>query len=341
VPSVLGPRGGVNVLPTEIVKLSTSDFPDPNGAAVYGVVLSVMTLSLLYLSRRATARHDYTTFAGRGAQPWRRPIGRWRWLTTGFCWFYVTLAVILPLLVIIVVSLQPYVSTDPVKTGLTISNYHALFSSPVLSRSIRNSVLLAVATALTTAVMSVLIGYVLVRTRIRGRGAVDYLTNSTLGIPETIFGLGVLWAWVSIPIGVYATDWILYIAYVAIFLPYAVQLTVSAFRQFDGSLEDAARVFGASRLVATRRILLPLLAPALLSGAVIVMYHAVRELSASILLYSSGTEVMSVTIYGLYVQGTYTELCALALVNVAVVLVLVAVANTIARRFQGTRVGAR
>ena len=341
VPSVLGPRAGVTVLPTQIVNLATSDSPDPNGAAVYGVLLTAITLTLLLWNRRAIANRDFTTFSGRGAQPWRKGIGRWSIATTVFCWLYVLLAVVLPLIVIIIVSMQPFVTTNPFKTGFTLQNYHMLFHSAVLSRSIKNSVELAIGTALTTGVMSILIGYILVRTRLRGRGAVDYVANSTLGIPETVFGLAVLWAWVTIPIGVYGTMWILYIAYVAIFLPYSLQITVGAYRQFDNSLEDAARIFGASWLTATRKILVPLLAPALVSGIIIVMYHAVRELSASILLYNSGTEVMSVSIYGLYIQGSYDELCALALVNVVVVLILVVLANTIARRFRGVRMTSR
>jgi len=102
---------------------------------------------------------------------------------------------------------------------------------------------------------------------------------------------------------------------------------VTAQQQLDPALEEAARVNGARSWRITTRITLPLLAPAVLSGATIIMYHTTRELAASLLLYAPGNQVMSVQIWDLYSNGNYVELFAFGLLNIALVLVLVGLAN--------------
>ena len=334
VPGILGPRADIEVLPTQIVRM-TSQFPtNPNGAAVLGIALAAMTLAGLALNNRILRRKDFTTITSRGATPWRIDIGKWKIATVGLCVLYVLTAVVLPTAVMFLASFQPYLTTDITSVGLTLDNYVYVLTFPDVSQSIINSIVLAVGAAVTTTGLAVLLGYVIVRTKMAGRQAADYLSSSPLAIPHTVFGLAMLWTWVSIPVGIYATRWVLYIAYVALFLPFSVRAATSAFRQIDIALEDAARVNGASWLTTIRRIVAPLLGPALLSGAIIVLYHAVRELAASLLLYSAGSQVMSVAIWSMFGEGRFVQLFALAMINIAVVLLLVIAANRVARRFR-------
>lgn len=333
VPAVLGSRAGIEVLPTKIVRMTTQFPTNPNGAAVLGIALTIITLVGLAVNNFALKKREFTTITSRGATPWRKKIGKWRYLTVGFAATYVLLAVIVPVAVMAIASLQPYLTTNLTDSGFTLRNYVHVLTFPNLSRSITNSVILAIGAAATTTVLAVMLGYIVARTRIPGKQTVDYLGMSPLAIPHTVFGLAMLWTWVSIPVGVYGSMWILYIAYVALFLPFSTQAAATAFRQIDRSLEEASRVSGASWGRTVRKVVAPLLGPALLSGAVIVLYHSVRELAASLLLYSPGSEVMSVAIWSLYGEGQFVELFALALINIVLVLGLVYAANFVSSRW--------
>jgi iron(III) transport system permease protein len=334
VPAVLGRQAGIEVVTTEIVRMTGTYPADPNGAAVLGLVLAAITLAVLAFNHMLVRRTDFTTITSRGVELASSGSTAWRVVGTVAFAGYTLVAIVLPLGVMLLASFQPYLTTDVTSVGLTVANYEYVASFPAIGRAIRNSVLLALGAAATTTVLGVLLGYLIARVRVRGGGVVDYLSTSPLAIPHTVFGLAMLWTWVTVPVGVYGSPWILFFAYVGLFLPFSVTPAVAAFRQVDTSLEDAARVFGTSWLGAVRRVVVPLVAPALLSGAIIVLYHAVRELSASVLLYTPGSEVIAVSIFSMLSEGRYVQVFALSVVNVGLVLALVAVSNLVGRRYR-------
>ncbi|MGH3756882.1 ABC transporter permease [Actinophytocola sp.] len=336
VPAVLGRHAGVEVITTEIVRMTGSYPADPNGAAVFGIVLAVVTLLVLGINHLLIRRADFTTITSRGVQLATSKSRTWRVVGTAGVALYLLVAIVLPLGVMLVASFQPYLTTDFTSVGLTFANYEYVASFPAIGRAIRNSVVLALGAAVTTTLLGVLLGYLIARAGVRGAGVVNYLSTSPLAIPHTVFGLAMLWTWVTIPVGIYGSPWILFIAYVGLFLPFSVIPAVAAFRQVDPSLEDAARLFGTTWLGAVRKVVIPLIAPALLSGAIIVIYHAVRELSASILLYTPNNEVISVSMFSMLSEGRYVQVFALSVVNVGLVLALVAVSNVVGRRYRAT-----
>lgn len=331
IPGVLGVQQGIEVVPTYLIRLVTRFPADPNSAAVMGIALTAMTVFGLWMSNRVLRGRDFTTVGTKGAQPLRVEMGPLRYLAYGFLGAYLILALILPVGVMLLASFQPFLTTNLSRSGFTLANYEYVFSFPALARSIRNSALLAVGAAVAGTTLSVLLSYIVVRTEMVGRSMVDYASTAPVAIPHTVFGLGMLWAWISIPVGVYGSRWILLFAYVALFLPYAMRSTTAAFQQIDVAMEDASRVIGAGWITTVRRIVVPLLRPALVSGAVIILYHSVRELPASLMLHSVGTEVMSVTIWNMYADGRYVQLFALAIINIAITMAAVFTMNRFGR----------
>jgi len=134
--------------------------------------------------------------------------------------------------------------------------------------------------------------------------------------------LGILIAFIRVPLPIYGTIAILLIAYVARFLPLATRSANATFRQIDPSLEEAGRATGASWWHAVRRILLPLARPGLLVAFLLVFIPAFGELSATILLYTGGTETIAIAIYRLNDLGQLEVVSALAIFTIAVVLAL-------------------
>src|SRR5207249_5991267 len=96
--------------------------------------------------------------------------------------------------------------------------------------------------------------------------------------------------------GVYGTIWIMLIAYITRFMPYGLRYNTTSMLQIHKELEESAAMSGASSTTTFRRVILPLLKPGLIAGWIYIMIVSIRELSSSILLYSPGTEVLSIVI---------------------------------------------
>lgn len=332
IPGALGFRDKIEVIPTALVRLIVTYPSDPNRAAVMGIALMATTVVCLALSRRLISGGNFTTVGGRGGSGANRIGGPASYLALAIILTYVVVALVLPIAAIAVTSFQRFPNPNLLSASYTLDNYKFVLTFPAIRRSITNSAMLALGAAVAGTLLAVVIGYLVVKTKSRGAALLDYIGTSTVAIPHTVFGLGVLWFWVSMPVAIYGTRWILLFAYLAFFFPFALRAAVNAFMQVDKSMEEAGRVFGASWQRTVFTIIVPIIAPGLLSGATIIIYQAFRELSGSLLLYSPGGEVMAVALWGLFVEGRFVELFALAMINVVIVLTLIALATVLARR---------
>ena len=146
-------------------------------------------------------------------------------------------------------------------------------------------------------------------------------------------GLAIMIFYLNIGGGIYGTIWIMFIAYVTRFMPYGMRYNTTSMVQLHKELEESAAMSGASWFTSFRRIVLPLLKPGLLAGWIYIVIVSVRELSSSILLYSPGTEVVSIVIWELWQNGQYVELSAFGVMLIATLFVFVMLAQLIGKRF--------
>ena len=172
-----------------------------------------------------------------------------------------------------------------------------------------------------------------VRTKEPRRWVLDNLASLPLVFPGLVLGLAIMVCYLYIDIGVYGTLRIMFIAYVTRFLPYGMRYSSASMLQIHKELEESAAMSGASWSMTFRRVVLPLLKPGLLAGFIYVMIVSIRELSSSILLYSPGTEVVSIMIWELWQNGQYVELSALGVMLIVALFVLVMLAQLVGRRF--------
>lgn len=327
---VLGPQADVNVAAVRIVQLTTEAPIDPGRAAVLGIMLAAVTIIGLTVTNRALRRNDYVTIGSK----YRDDAGNRSKIAgtigLGICVTFLVVAVVLPIAVLVIGSFQPYVSTD-FSAGWTTGNYSLLWNYPGALEAIQNSVMLAILTAAICVTLSMTLAYFVVRKPGPFSGLINSVATMPLAIPHVVFAVALLWLWVGVPNGPYNTRWILLLAYVAMFLPFAMQASVNGFRQLDPVLEEAARMGGASGWRIARKIVVPLLIPAALAGATIVLYNTMQEISASLILYSPDSTVMTVAIWELYRNGIYPQLFAMAIIYVLLILALVFAANMLAR----------
>ena len=326
--AIIGTPAQITFLPTRIYATIGSYPPRWAEASGLSLLLVVLTVAGLAVQRGYLERRSYVTVGGRGVRTQIIDLGAWRWPLLAFCLIVVFFSAIAP---IGVLTLNAFSKswTDPLSlSNLTLTHFNAaLFQDQVAVRGILNSLKLATAAATIAVVIGAAVAYLDLRTNVRGRRILDYLAILPLGLPGTVMAVGILLAFIRLPIPIYGTLWILLAAYVARFIPLATRSANATFRQIDPSLEEAGRITGASWLHAIRRILMPLSRPGLLVAFLLVFIPAFGELSATILLYTGGTETIAIAIYRLNDLGQLEVVSALAVFTIVVVLTLAALVN--------------
>jgi iron(III) transport system permease protein len=290
----------------------------------------LITVAALYLQHRFLARRSYVTIAGKGARSQLIELGPLRWVLFGFCVLVFVVAIILPYGALIAVSLSKSWGLS-FWQNLTLANYRfVLFEYNVTQRAILNSLMLATLAATIAVLLGAVIGWIDVRTRAPGRRLLDYAALVPLGLPGIVMAVALIQFWLTMPIALYGTLAILLLAYVGRYIPLGVRAANTSLRQIDPSLEESARVLGASWGRTLREITLPLIRPGLFAGWLLVFVPVIQELSASILLFSSSSITLAVAVYNLYETGYTEPVAALAMVNMAIISVALLAANWLA-----------
>ena len=336
VPALLGLPAGIEVY-TSAIYQAVNRYPSEVGlASAYGVtLLAVACLCVYAQSRLTTQGTKFATVTGKGFRPRVADIGKWRYLTAAIFILYFTVVVALPFLVLAWSSLQKFYAA-PSLAGmrtLTFDAYRGVFAYPGFATAVWNSVLLSLGSATFVMLVASAACWIVVRTRMPGRLLIDNLASLPLVVPGLVLGLAIMVCYLGLDIGVYGTLWIMFIAYVTRFLPYGMRYTATSMLQIHKELEESAAMSGASWSMTFRRIVLPLLKPGLIAGWIYVVIVAVRELSSSILLYSSGTEVVSIMIWEMWQNGQYVELSAVGVMLIGVLFCFVMLAQFAGRKF--------
>jgi iron(III) transport system permease protein len=336
VPALLGLPVGIHVYTASIYQ-AIHDYPSRVGlASAYAVTLLLLTALGIFAQTRFSGRDArYATVTGQGFRPRTIDLGNWRYVTAAIFVVYFVIIVLLPFLVLVWSSLQRFYSAPSwaAMGRISLDSYRAVLDYPQFGQIVWNSLVLAVGSATTVMLVSAVISWIVVRTKVRGRWMLDNIASLPLVFPGLVLGLAIMVCYLTVDIGVYGTLWIMFIAYVTRFLPYGMRYSSSSMLQIHKELEESAAMSGASWSMAFRRVVLPLLKPGLLAGFIYVMIVSIRELSSSILLYSPGSEVVSIMIWELWQNGQYVELSALGVMLIIALLCLVMLAQLVSRRF--------
>lgn len=336
VPALLGIPVGTQVL-TSAIYQAVHQYPSQVGlASSYGTTLLLVTTAGIYLQSRLTGKGSkYATVTGKGFRPRVVDIGAWRYVTAAVFILYFALIVLLPFLVLLWSSLQSYYrvpSVDALRT-VGMDAYRFLWNHPGIGSSVWNSLVLAFSSATIVMLLTSVVCWIVIKTQLPGRWLLDNVASLPLVFPGLVLGLAVMVFYLNVNIGVYGTLWIMLIAYVTRFMPYGMRYNATSMLQLHKELEESAQMSGASWTTMFRRILLPLLKPGLLAGWIYVFIVSIRELSASILLYSPDNEVISIVIWEFWENGQFVELSALGVVLILALLMLVMLAQYVGRRF--------
>lgn len=332
-PAVLGIPIRFYVATTAIYTLVSSYPPDYGLAAALGVVVALFTAAAVWLYGWALGSRSYAVIGGRSYRPRLMSAGRWTPLLLLICWSYVLVGVLLPLGALAFASIQRGDVTSLRIAEWTLSHYHFIFFEQEAARlAIKNSLLLGVMTGIGGVLLGGLIAWTVYRMRPAGRRILEYLATVPQGVPRLIFSLGLLWGWLVLASKLYGTLWILFLAYLTVFLPLSLRSLSGVVMQLERSLEESARVLGASWLRTIRTITLPLLRPGVVATWMLLFIASIRELSASILLQSPKSRVLGPTIYDFWESGGLSRVSALTFVQTVIILAALILMQRMIRR---------
>jgi iron(III) transport system permease protein len=293
-PYVFG--GGFRVLTTQ---LYASKLNGEGGlVAVEAVVLALVSLAFLVPLQSYEGARDYTGASkGLGAAP-PAPAGR-GWLLTVAASAFVGF-LLLPHLTVLLVSFVPEGTwtTQVLPPTYSAEPYRRMFSDPEQLRPVLNSLQMATVATLANVAFAFAAAYLLARTRVRAKGLVSALVALPWALPGTVLAIALATTFsVNRPlegrfvlVGTFA---ILPLAYFIRNVPLVTRAALSSFQQLDPALEEAAASLGASAATSLRRVVLPLVLPGLMAGALLAFVTALGEFVASILLYTNRTRPIS------------------------------------------------
>lgn len=336
--ALVGIPANVEVFTTKIYLAFRAGFlPRYGEAAAYSVVLvAIVALALMPYYRLNQRGQKFATITGKGFRPHRIELGRWR-PVAGVLMLSMPMLLLLPFLVMLWASLLPFVqgpSLEALKSA-SLDNYISAFSNSAVLGSIWNTVIVSTVSATAVVVLTLLASWVVQRSRIRLRWSLDLLATIPLVFPGIVLGLGILRTYLTVPIPVYGTVWIIAIAFVVKFLPYGMRYNQAGLISIHRELEESAQMSGAPFLMVARRIIIPLILPSLLAAWLYVFLVTSHELSEALLLTTPGNEILSITIWDLWQNGQLGELTAF---SVVISSVLVAAALLLVRVSRISRV---
>ena len=325
IPVLIGVPGHVTVLATQIYLLCRFPPTAYGLAAAIGLTLAAITSIAILLQRRLARGERSVTTTGKAGNITPIPLGAWRWPVNLFCGFYIAVSLVLPGLILLYTSLIKFFTANPFDVTFTFRNYLYIWNSEETQRAIVNTIIVSGGGALVGMLLGVACSYYVVRLRPTGYRVLDALVMLPFGVPGIVLGLGLLWAYAYLPLPLYGTLTLIVLAYVTRFLPYAAETAGARFVQLDRSLEEAAWTAGASRLSGVWRILMPLSLPSLQSSYFLLFMAFFREISATILIFTASTSVLSVSIWSSFEQANWGLASALSILAMILMVAMMSV----------------
>ncbi len=332
--AVLGVENGIFNIPTliyERIHQSAGSFEAIRTGTVLATVLVVTAALIIWLQNKVLNRGRFQIIAGKSFRPVEVKLRGLRMPLLIICLLYICFTIVLPTVTIFLVGGLKTYGLPITMENLTLDNYKfILFEWQLTKDAIRNSVTLGLAAAVITMFAGVMISYVIVKMRVRGKGILEFLGMLPFSVPGSVIALGVILAWSGkFGINLYNTVWIILIAYIARYMAFSLKANSAALEQVHDSLVEAARACGASMWQSLKDIVIPLVRPGMIAAFFLIFLPALRELTVSVMLYGPSTRTIGVAIYTLNEDGETVYSAALA----GIALIIIVFGQTIIKHY--------
>ncbi|MBI1860244.1 MAG: iron ABC transporter permease [Deltaproteobacteria bacterium] len=332
-PAVIGTPARIGVLTTKIYEMVRLGGVD---GVVHGFVLAlwllVLTAGLLFVGERIQRNNRYRLVVGKVSRASVITLGVWRGPLTVTVLLATCVLVVLPLSALVASSFL-VVAGD--FSRFTLRNYSYLWAMPELTRAFLNSFVLCLVTAAVCSAVGFAIGYFRDRTQLPGRQTLFLIATLGYSLPGTLIALAVIVSygtgWGIESIALYGSVVLLVFAYAAKYMALSAQSLLPAIANVDHSLDDAARLCGATWPRVLAQIVVPLVRSSVISVFVLTAVPVFTELTMSALLVGPGTETVGTLLFQLQDYANPLSACALSTILIA----LLAVCLPLVQRAQG------
>ena len=335
---LLGSPIGFFVYSTMIYDLLQREPPRYGQAAVLASLTMVLIALIVPLQRWVLHRRRYTTLTA-GFRPGLIDLGRWRRGVEAALWSLIFALTLLPLSSLIFGSFMVRAGYFGLNRIFTSEHWLQVLTDRSFSVAVSTTIILGVTAAILSPLLFSLLAYILVRTKWRGRGTLDWIIWSSGAIPGILSGLGLLVMFLGTP-GLsilYGTIWALVLVVVISGNTTGVNIIKGTFVQVGQDMEDAARIAGAGWLRTYWRIWIPLMMPVLILLAIMNFTHAVGATGSIILLASRETMTLSLLALEYRLVGASQEAASV----ISIVITLLTVVLAFGLRWYGLRMGVR
>jgi iron(III) transport system permease protein len=336
---ILGTPVGVNVYSTRIYDYVSQEPPlFPQAMALSTVFLAILLALAIayqaYLARAGTR----ATVTSRGVSLRTRPKSWWAYAASALLFAYVAITICLPLVMLILGSFNKLFGFFFLADAWTTSHWTTVLGDARFLRATGTSLTVGLIVSVVGLFLFSLIGWVLVRTAIWGRGVANMMVWLPWAIPGMILGVTLLGIVLETPglSGLYGTVVPLLLALIIKEIPIGVQLLRGAIAQVSGQLEEAAIMCGAGFAMIFRRITLPLIAPMLASVFLLIFASTLRDVSTVVLIATPGTRTMALLMFDFTVSGQLESATVVGVI-IALICIVVTGASFRARSAVGIR----
>jgi len=329
----LGTRARIDVFSTMIYKFIRTEPGNIPAATALSTLIVAIMLPLVALQYRYIQRQRNATVSGRMRTSVTQ-LGRWRWPAFGLVVVFLFVSMILPLALLVTGTFMKLFGVFELENPFTLRNWVAAVDDSLFLDALKDTVLLSLGNAAIAVGVLPLIAYIIVRTRYALRGTLDFLSWLPWALPGIIMSLGILWMILSMPIlrPLHTTLWALLIAVAIGTLTVGVQMYKTTLSQIRVDMEEAARISGGSWSYAYRRVLLPVMTPAMVAVGVVAFVFAARDVSRIALLAGSGTRPLALLQLDFIVNDQFEVSAVIGVIIVALTFGVALVARLIGLR---------
>jgi iron(III) transport system permease protein len=328
-PAILGLPAGLHTITTQIWALFQYP-PRLDLAAAFSVPLLLATMGLIALQKKILGRRGYSTVGGKGGQRRLVQLGILRIPLLLLVFAILSLSVFLPYWILLKAALSKAWALPLTWDNLSVENFKfAFFQYGDTQSAIMNTFKLGILTATVGTLIAALIAYVTNRRLLRGARALTFFALAPLVIPGIVLAVGLFIAYTRPPLILYGTIWILFVAYLTKEMPIGFSQADTTFKSIHPELEDASTILGANRLWALKDVTAPLAKSGLIAAWCFIFIGVIRELSASILLFTPTSKVVSVVIFDLKEEGQIGVIAVLGILLLMVSFLVILAAQWI------------
>ena len=332
IPAVLAIPAGQHTMTTQLRAFMVSEDDLLGLASAYAMPMLVLAICMVWTRSTILGRRGYATVGGKGGQRRPQKLGAWRIPVFLLSLLPLVCAIVLPALALLTTSFMKNLGGGLNWANFTLWNYHFILTNDAVRVSIYNTVLLAIMAATGATIVAAISAYIAQRKLIKGHQYMGFMATAPIGIPGIVLAIGLFSAYTKQPFVLYGTLWIMFLAYLTKYLPLAYQTSNAALTSIHPELEESCRIMGANRLQVFKDVTIPLFKTGIIASWILVFMPSLRELSASVLLWTTNTKVISVVIIDFYEETLLGPISALGILLLLITLVAIVLGFRLAGR---------